>query len=75
MGEVQSISFAAQIHKVQTLVDGGLRVTVNLSEHEILAAAQLMECKRRGVPGRLTFEPDWSVLEEVDEPESRKIKF
>jgi len=38
--------FDAQVYKVQTLVDGGLRVTLDLPEDAIAQAAALMECKR-----------------------------
>ena len=58
------IRFPAQIVKVQTLADGGIRLTADLPEGYVLSAARLMECKQRGVPGWLTFEPDWSVVEE-----------
>ena len=49
------ITFPAQVVKVQTLADGGLRVTLDLPETAIFAAAQLMECKRIGVAGEVTF--------------------
>jgi len=64
-----------QIVKVQTLADGGLRFTFDAPETQVLVAAHLMECKRRGVPGWLRFEPDWDVLDEREQPESREIKF
>jgi hypothetical protein len=54
---VSAIAFPAQIIKVQTLADGGLRVTLDLPETVILEAAKLMECKRQGVAGQVTFEP------------------
>ena len=38
----------AQIAKVQTLVDGGIRVTLDYPETAIDIAAQLMELKRMG---------------------------
>jgi len=44
-----AIRFSAQIYKVQTLVDGGLRVTLDLGENEFKATTELMECKQRGV--------------------------
>jgi hypothetical protein len=46
---VEQIEVIAAVAKVQTLVDGGLRVTLDLSESEIVAAAWLMTCKRDGV--------------------------
>lgn len=46
----ESICFQAAVAKVQTLADGGIRVTLDLPEDAICQAAQLMECKRFGVP-------------------------
>lgn len=43
-----AIQFKAQIQKVQTLADGGLRVTLDFSESEIETAKELMECRRNG---------------------------
>lgn len=45
-----TIKFPAIVFKVQTLVDGGLRITLDLPENEIGKAAMLMECKRQGIP-------------------------
>lgn len=44
-----NISFVCEVYKVQTLVDGGIRVTLDLPETAIKEAAMLMECKRVGV--------------------------
>ena len=44
-----AIEFVATVYKVQTLADNGLRVTIDLSEDDILKAAQLMECHRIGI--------------------------
>ena len=44
-----SITFHAEIYKVQTLVDGGLRLTLDLPETAIAQAAQMMGWKRNGV--------------------------
>lgn len=63
------IKSPVQIVKIQTLADGGLRFTFDAPEQQVLTAAHLMECKRRGVPGWLTFEPDWSVLDEEEQYE------
>ena len=43
------IVFVAEVVKVQTLTDGGIRITVDLPETAIMQAAQLMECKREGI--------------------------
>jgi len=42
------IRVSAVVYKVQTLVDGGLRVTLDLPETAIGEASRLMECKRGG---------------------------
>jgi hypothetical protein len=60
-GESQSeIKFAATVYKVQTLVDGGVRLTLDMPETCIMQMAQLAECQRFGV-----------VLEFVAKPDSR----
>lgn len=41
------IKFTATIAKVQTLADGGIRVTLDLPETAILAAAQLMTVRQQ----------------------------
>jgi hypothetical protein len=43
---VNAIEFPAVVYKVQTLVDGGIRLTLDLPEHAIPQAALLMDCKR-----------------------------
>ena len=45
----QVITFPAQVARVQTLADGGLRFTFDAPEDAVMQAAQLMECKRFGV--------------------------
>lgn len=48
------IRFEAIVYKVQTLADGGVRVTLDLPETAIPQMAMLAETKREGVP--LVFE-------------------
>ena len=50
MGELSkdALEFDAIVYKVQTLVDNGLRVTLDLPEQAIEAAAVLMALKREG---------------------------
>jgi len=50
------IRFEAAVAKVQTLADGGLRVTFDLGESAIEAVALLMACKRAGVYLSVTCE-------------------
>jgi len=52
------ITFTAQVIKVATMADGGIRVTFDLPEGSTMQAAQLMECLRLAPMGRITFEPD-----------------
>jgi hypothetical protein len=44
------IKFSATVASVKTLVDGGLRITLDLPEDAIAQAASLMACKREGIP-------------------------
>ena len=45
----EPVAFLAIVAKVQTLADGGLRVTFDLPKTAILQAAELMAYKREGV--------------------------
>lgn len=44
----EAIRFSAQVAKVQTLADGGLRLVLDLPETAIDAATQLMQVKQAG---------------------------
>ena len=44
----EPIRFHASVARVQTLADGGIRITLDAPETAIMQAAQLMECKRAG---------------------------
>lgn len=48
------IRFDAIVYKVQTLADGGIRLTLDLPETAIPQMAMLAETKRDGIP--LVFE-------------------
>ena len=48
--ERAAIEIQAVVYKVQTLIDGGLRVTLDLPETAIAEAAWFMECKRSETP-------------------------
>jgi len=70
----EPIQFHATIAKVQTLADGGIRLTLDLPETAILAAAQLMTVRAQMavVDAVLTA----SVPEiDHDEENQRKAKF
>jgi len=45
-----AIKFQATVEGVKTLVDGGIRITLDLPETAIDKAAMLMECKRQMIP-------------------------
>jgi hypothetical protein len=59
-GEMAEFSFHAAVYKVQTLVDGGIRVTLDLPETEIAQAAIFMECQRLGIPLLMVAKADTS---------------
>ncbi len=52
---IEPIIFDAVVQSVKTLVDGGLRVTLDLPETAIAQAAQLMECKRNEIALRVAI--------------------
>jgi hypothetical protein len=47
---MSEITFAASIVRVKTLVDGGIRVELDLSEDCIPQMAMLAEARREGIP-------------------------
>ena len=53
-------TFQAAVYKVQTLTDGGIRLTLDLPETAIPTAAILMECQRQGIPLILEAKADTS---------------
>jgi len=48
MAEQRSVIFYAEVRKVQTLSDNGLRITLDLAESEIYTAAWMMNRHRVG---------------------------
>jgi hypothetical protein len=57
MSKPDELRFQAIVARVQTLADNGLRVTLDLGENEVVAAAHLMELKRLGAVLKVTVEP------------------
>lgn len=49
-----TLQFDAEVVKVQTLVDNGIRLTLDLPETAITEAAVLMELKRKGIALKVT---------------------
>ncbi len=47
---MSEIVFTAAVYKVQTLQDGGVRVTLDLAEDCIPQMAMLAETRREGIP-------------------------
>jgi hypothetical protein len=52
------IEFTAVVNKVQTLTDGGIRVTLDLPENAIMQMAQLAECKGWGAALNVVCTPE-----------------
>jgi len=52
------IEFIAEVNKVQTLADNGIRVTLDLPENTTEQMRLLAECKRWGVVLKIICEPD-----------------
>lgn len=46
--EDKVIRFSAQVSKVTTMADGGLRIVLDLSEKDIETAKKMMEVKQAG---------------------------
>ncbi len=47
--DLEKIVFVAEVYKVQTLIDGGVRVTLDLPETAIPQMAMLAEVRRQGL--------------------------
>ena len=47
---MSEITFPAIVYKVQTLIDGGVRVTLDLPEECIPQMAMLAETRKDGIP-------------------------
>lgn len=56
------VTFDATVCKVQTLADQGIRVTLDLPETAIVAAAQLMTLKRVGAVLHVSIEPEKQAI-------------
>lgn len=51
-----ALTFDAEVVKIQTLIDNGIRLTLDLPEQAIEAAAVLMALKRQGSALRVTVQ-------------------
>lgn len=72
MTEKETINFWATVARVQTLADGGLRVTLDLPEDAIMQVAQLMACKRVGAILRIVASPEKQV--ETSDGQTRNLE-
>ena len=54
LGKEAVIRFDAIVYKVQTLSDGGIRLTLDMPETAIPQMAMLAETKREGIPLEFT---------------------
>lgn len=46
--KVEVIRFSAVVYQIRTLADGGMNVTLSLSDKDIKQISQLLECKKNG---------------------------
>jgi hypothetical protein len=60
---VNKIIFSASVASVKTMVDGGIRITLDLPEQAIAQAAALMECRREMIPLRVEIMADTNEAE------------
>jgi len=61
MGE--RIIFVCTVYKVQTLADGGLRVSLDLPEGLIVEAGALIKCLQDGIALKIEAEPVLDIIE------------
>lgn len=69
------IEFTAQVARVQTLADGGLRFTLDAPESAVMQAAELMTCKRFGVMLKVVCTQAEADGDGDDTGNSTKLKF
>lgn len=69
----EPITFPAQVVKVQTLVDNGLRLTLDMPESEIIAFAWLAQCKRDGVALTVTCQPMPAPSKRTETPSNDEL--
>jgi len=72
---MEPIEFVAQVARVQTLADGGLRFTLDAGEGAVMQAAELMTCKRFGIVLKVTCEAAEVDGDGDDTRDSSKLKF
>jgi len=70
---VNVIEFPGIVYAVKTLVDNGLRITLDLPEQCIPQAAMLMECKKQGIALKFAASADKSILTKLDDDKKKKV--
>ena len=74
MTEPEIIHFPAQIIKIQTMVDGAIRLTFDMPETQIEVARLLMESKMRGGLLEIAAIPIEQVINPVKQEPNRNAK-
>jgi len=69
-----AIRFPASVYKVQTTIDWGIRLTLDLPETAIAQAAMLMECQRMGVILDVTATPKVQNTEQGETADGKKSR-
>lgn len=63
----ESIKTIGSVYKVQTLVDFGFRITLDIASTEIMAAAAFMECKQLSVALQVEAIP---IVQDTSKPDT-----
>jgi hypothetical protein len=72
MSKENVIRFSATVFQIRTLVDGGMNVTLALSDKDIKQVSQLLECRKMGAVLEVAAVPVKQVKQE--EKKSGTIK-
>lgn len=72
------IKFQAQVWNIKTLVDGGINVTLSLSDKNIKQISQLLECKKSNAlleVAAVPFKPELKIKENVNKKNKRTQRY
>jgi len=70
----EAIKCYGLVYKVQTLVDNGVRISIDLPETAIMQAAMFMECQRMGVILDIEARPQEANTAAGDTPDGKKSR-
>lgn len=70
----KSIHCVGSVYKVQTLIDHGIRITLDLPESEIMQAAMFMECQRMAVVLDIDAKPKVQNTSNADMADGKKSR-